>query len=61
MCVSVLVWVSKYKIKVPRIGVKVFVASVFSEASIVIVISDAKSLLLNPFPLEKETFFEKFA
>lgn len=48
--------------KVPRIEVKVFVASVFSEASIVIVISDVRSLLLSPFPLEKETYFsEKFA
>jgi len=57
-----LVWVSKYKIKVPRIGVKVFVASVFSEASTVIVISDVGLLLLSPFPLEKETcFVEKFA
>lgn len=39
---------------------EVFVASVFSEASIVIVISDLR--LFSPFPLEKETcFFEKFA
>lgn len=59
MCVSVSLGF-KYKMKLPRIGVKVFVASVFSEASIVIVISDVRSL--NPFPLEKETcFFETFA
>lgn len=59
MCVSVWLWFSKYKIKVPRIGVKVFVASVFSEASIVIVVYDVRSL--SPLPLEKETcVFEKF-
>lgn len=46
--------------KLPRIGVKVFVASVFSEASILIVVSDVR--LLSPFPLEKEICsFEKFA
>lgn len=59
MCVSVSLGF-KYKMKLPRIGVKVFVASVFSEASIVIVISDVR--LLSPFPLEKETCsFKKFA
>lgn len=59
MCVSVSLGF-KYKMKFPRIGVKVFVASVFSEASIVIVISDVR--LLSPFPLEKETCsFKKFA
>lgn len=58
MCVSVSLGF-KYKMNLPRIGVKVFAASVFSEASIVIVISDVRSLSL--FPLEKETcFFEKF-
>lgn len=57
MCVSLGF---KYKIKLPRNEMKVFVASVFSEASIVIVMSDVRSL--SPFPLEKETcFFEKFA
>lgn len=59
MCVSVSLGF-KYKMKLPRIGVKVCVASVFSEASILIVISDVR--LLSPFPLEKETcYFEKFA
>lgn len=56
MCVSVSF---RHKMKLPRIGVKVFVASVFSEASIVIVIFDVR--LFSPFSLEKETWsFEKF-
>lgn len=60
MCVSVWFWFFKYKMKVPPIGVKVSVASVFSEASIVIVVY-VRSLLLSPLPLQKETcFFEKF-
>lgn len=63
-CTCQLAWfgVSKGKMKVPRIGVKVVVASVFGEASIVIVIPDVRSLLGSPFPLEKDTcFFEEFA
>lgn len=56
-CACQVAWFgfSRYKMKVPRIGVKVVVASVFGEAGIVIVIPDVRSSLGGPFPLEKDT------